>query len=944
MLFNTLYKKLNPEQKKAVDLVEGPVMVIAGPGTGKTRVLTLRIANILKKTDIAPENILALTFTESGAFSIRSNLVKIIGNAGYLANISTFHHFCNDIINDYPEYFPEIIDSVNINEGEQVKIIRTLIEETDLRALKPYGAPFFYLKTILSSIDKLKREGIGWKDFSNIVKEEEGEKNKELSLIYKKYQEKLGELKLYDYSDMIMEALKALSKNKTLLSLLQEKYQYILVDEHQDTNNAQNKILELLLSFHKNPNIFIVGDEKQAIYRFQGASLLNFNHFKELYPEMKVVKLKDNYRSVQNILDSAEKIIPSGLKSKIKRKNEKVKIYSFLTPDEENIFIAKSIKEKVKKGETPEEIAVLYRDNNDALPIARFLEKAGVPFFIESERNIMEDIDIKKLILLLRAVNEFGSEEALIEAMHIDFLGIAPLDIIKIIEFSRKRKVSAYSVIKSGELKLSSQKKISSFFEKLSSFAVSSKNKSLVDFLEEVIRDSGFLSYILSKPNSFEKMEKLKSFFEEAKKHREQGLGDFMDYLNLLKEHKFSIKGSFSSNSPKKVRLLTAHKAKGLEFNHIYIIKAVSGHWGDRKRKNLMPLPLAVFSLSGEDLEKKNDNEDERKLFYVALTRAKKEALVSYSKKDEEGKDKSPSRFVREAEESSAVKEDKENIEKDILFSPPVPLKADFKDKGLIKKLFIKKGLSVTGLNNYLQCPLKYIYTNLIRIPKAPENHQIYGIAVHAALRDFFEALKERDADKAFLLSSFSSHLKRHLLKDSDFQRFKRRGEEALGGYYDSNKGGWNLNALLEFNIKGIAFSPDIRLTGKIDKMEFLGAGKEVNVVDYKTGKPKSRNHIEGKTKGSEGEIKRQLVFYNILLNNYKKGKYRMASGEIDFIEPNERGKYKKEKFEIKKEEIKEVEEIIRKTAEEILSLSFWEKGCGKKDCHFCNLREIAYW
>ena len=973
MSFEKLYKELNLEQKKAVDLIEGPVMVIAGPGTGKTKILTLRIANILKKTQIEPENILALTFTDSGAFSIRSKLISIIGNAGYLTNISTFHGFCNNVIKNYPESFPKIVGSENISEIKQIKIIKSSIEETNLELLKPHGDAFLYLKSVISAIDKLKREGLSYEDFTKIIKKEKEEfnnnpdlynekgkykgvmkekfrkiekrikKNEELSLIYKKYQEKIGQLKLYDYNDMITETLRALSKDKELLLSLQEQYQYILVDEHQDTNNAQNKILELLLSFHKNPNIFIVGDQKQAIYRFQGASALNFNYFKKIYPEINIIKLKNNYRSTKNILDVAENIIPSNIKPNIKYKGKKVEICSFLNPNSENYFVIKNIEEKIKKKTNPSEIAIIYRDNKDILPITCLLDKKNIPFFIDSQEKMTEEKDLKKIIIIIELINDFGNEEALIRAMHIDFLKIDPLDIFNIVENSRIKKMPVYHLIKSEELnsiKLYSKKNILCFLDKISYFAICSKNENFIVFLEKIINDFKIIPYLLKKQNAIYKIEKLKSFFEEAKKYEKEGLKEFIEYLKLAEKYNLSSKKSSKNYNLNKIRLLTAHKAKGLEFDYVYIIKALFSHWGNRKRPNLLPLSPAIFSLSGEKVEEEDENEEEKKLFYVALTRAKKEVFISYSKVNEEGKEQIFSKFIKDIKDDLIVKTE-EKKEGEIIFNPPLSFKKNFKNKDMIKNIFIAKGLSVTGLNNYIQCPLKYFYTNLIKIPRTSQKEQIYGTAVHETLKDFFNSLNKKSINKNFLLKRFYYYLNNGFFNEMDLARFKKRGEKSLEGYYNFYKKKWIVKTLTEFKIKGIVFSPEIHLNGKIDKIEFLN-NKEINVVDYKTGKTKSRNQIEGKTKDSDGNIKRQLVFYNILLNRYKEGKYKMISGEIDFVEPNEKNIYKKEKFEITEEEIKKTEELIKKTSKEILSLSFLKKGCGKKDCPFCELKEIG--
>ena len=217
----------------------------------------------------------------------------------------------------------------------------------------------------------------------------------------------------------------------------------------------------------------------------------------------------------------------------------------------------------------------------------------------------------------------------------------------------------------------------------------------------------------------------------------------------------------------------------------------------------------------------------------------------------------------------------------------------------------------------------------------------MYGIAIHSALKDFFDTIKEREVDKQFLLDKFTYYLTRQPLVKSEYEESLAKGLKALGGYYDTYKGAWRINALTEFAVNGIMLTPEIRLTGKIDKIEFIGAGNEVNVVDYKTGKPKSRNDIEGNTQASEGNIKRQLIFYKLLLDRHEDGKYRMLSGDIDFIEPNERGVYRKEMFEIVPEELTALEEEIKRVGQEILDGIFWEKRCDDAECEYCALRDM---
>src|SRR3989344_2355062 len=265
------------------------------------------------------------------------------------------------------------------------------------------------------------------------------ERNIELALLYDAYQQELRARKLYDYEDMLIECLNALGRDEQLLLTLQEQYHYFLVDEHQDTNRAQNKILELLINFHDNPNIFIVGDEKQAIFRFQGASLDNFLYFKKLYPDAKLISLSQNYRSTQTILDAALTLHAARytLHAQGKYPEKPISISEYSNPDVELYGVAKQILEQIKQGVLASEIAVLYRENREAFPLSRVLGKLGIPHVIESDLNILEDTIIRKLLLILRAINAYGEPLPLIEAMHIDFLHIDPLEIYRIAQERR---------------------------------------------------------------------------------------------------------------------------------------------------------------------------------------------------------------------------------------------------------------------------------------------------------------------------------------------------------------------------------------------------------------------------------------------------------------------------------------------------------------------------
>lgn len=988
-IFDELYAKLNPEQRQAVDAIDGPVIVIAGPGTGKTSILTLRISNILKQTDTQPENILALTFTESGVHSIRKKLVDIIGAVGYRVPIYTFHSFCNDVIKNFPQEFPKIIGAQHVTDVDQISILEDLILKTKLESLKPAGAPLFYLKAILSFIKELKREDVSAAEYRKHVKNfekeletaedfrhEKGaykgeikakykpairkiENSAEFATLYEKYQEALEEKRLYDYEDMIIEVLRELRENKNLLMELQETYQYILADEHQDANRGQNRLLELLSGFHEQPNLFVVGDEKQAIFRFQGASLENFLYFKRRFPQATVVSLNKNYRSTQGILDASHSLIEKNNNSSVKleSKNPEIIANTFVwqcdSPQAEAVFIAKDIQAKI--GTVPaEQITVLFRDNRDANLIAQTFDARGIPYVLHTDIDVMGDEQIQKLLLILRAVNNFGDDKLLAPVLFIDFLGLNHLDVFKVFRRSREARKSIAEIIKfSDELAaagVEEPEKFTDLFKLLHELSVISKNKSLVDAIQEVVARVGFIAFLLAQPQALELVAAYDALLSHAaellERHKSAKLKDYLNLLDKMATHNVSVRAKGVSSHPGKVNLMTAHKSKGLEFDFVYCMNLNDGKWGGRRSPGYF---LPITAASTDDLE--NDVSDERRLLYVALTRAKKEIVLTYAAHNASGREILPSRFLAEIDPGltshNVCKTESVNILPEGIEKKAPDISA--KNKDYLAQVFLEQGFSVSALNNYLSCPWRYFFLNLIRIPRIEERSQLYGTAVHATLKVFFDSVKEeREISKKEMLEFFEHFLNRSALSDSDFELFLEKGKESLGGYYDTYKGTWEKNIFNEFNVSGVhipletanEIGGDILLRGQLDKVEFVD-GSTVNVVDYKTGNPKSRADIEGETKTSEGNYKRQLVFYKLLLEKFDPARFHMKTGEIDFVEPNKQGKYKRERFEVTEKEVEELVKVIQKAATEVLTLAYWNTGCDEADCEFCEMKKL---
>ncbi len=981
MDFEKRYKELNPQQKKAVNTIEGPVMVVAGPGTGKTEILTLRIANILKKTDTPPEAVLALTFTEKATYNMRQRLIEMIGEAAYRVHIRTFHGFCNEVIQTEPDEFPHIIGGSSITEPDQLRLLEAIIMQRPLKWLRPLGRPEAYVRSVKGAIDDLKREGVSPDDFeAMLVKEkkvfaatedladESGKtrakyrsaekaifKQQELAGIYREYQDTLLRDNFYDFADMLMEVAKALETDEDLRLTFQEKYLYILVDEHQDSNRTQNRIVQLIGEFHDQPNIFVVGDLQQAIYRFQGASLENFRDFTARYPKAAIIKLQENYRSTQAVLEAAAGISPKqgSLKAKAGHKEGPVALYAFPSPAIQEYAIAGMIRERIKTGTKLENIAILYRTNAEAEPVARMLERLNVPYAVESDDEVLEDPQIRRLLLIARTACHMDDPGSLLRTLYIDFLGVAPLDVFKISAYATRQRVNVWDIIRSDaelkKLNLEDPARVKAVFKMLSLLARECSNKSAGLALESLVRETGFLPHGIKLPGGDRVLAKLHALFDLVRSQMESAkdltMTGFLDSLDLLSRHGGSLRVQIVPPEHT-VRLMTVHKAKGLEFDTVFIINAAHGRWDGARKPPELKLPDAVWRITAGLDEEEDSEADTRNLFYVALTRAKKEAIITWSERKADGKEQSPSVFVlaipaeykKQADVSRWAKEYEKH--RDVQFAEPSRT-ALLTQKEYLNQLFRTQGLSVTALNNFLDCPWRYFFTNLVRIPEAPSVPSEYGKAAHAALKAFFDKFAAAaDPGKNYLVSHFETALKRAPLPERQIEQALAEGKKILSGYYDWYVGKWPEKIITEQKIDGMELD-GIPLSGQLDRIEPAPDGRTVNVVDYKTKEPMSANEIMGKTKNSTGNEFRQLVFYKLLLDRWQKGKFKMVSGEIDFLEPNDSGKYKKEKFAISGEQVKELEKVVRDVVSQISELSFWDKSCDDEDCEYCALRKM---
>lgn len=965
----TEYKKalkaLNKEQREAVETIEGPVIVIAGPGTGKTQILTTRIAHILHETDTPPNGILALTYTDAGVIAMRKRLSELIGRAAEGVTITTFHSFANSIIQEFPDSFSKIIGARQIEELEQLEFVESIILNGDYTLLKPLGNPVYYARELPRVIGEIKREGFNPQDFKQLVKKqlkeynnipdlvhERGkyagetkgkyrtlkkkiEKNLELQRFFEEYEQEKYEKRVFDYDDAILELLRALKEDQDLLLTLQERFLYIHVDEHQDSNGAQNKIINLISSFHENPNLFIVGDDKQAIYRFQGASPENFLYFSKRHADARVVELTENYRSHKHLLDLAHELIQHNptlsdkpLKQASRLEDFEAKTVSVQTETEQAEYVAKKIAE-LRSMEPEKTIAVLYRRNKEAFLLEEALTKEGVVFSKFSGSRGELHRYTEQLVSFLRIAAE-PKEEHVAKALFFDCFKLDVLEVASFLEKTHAQKKTLYEVAKEED------GAVSQTVELLLGFHKKSQNDTLFNLFDEALYSTGLMSEVLQLSNNESVLDEINWLHGLAKslRGREQGASveSFIDLFDRAMEHNMiRVRGRVRNSQ---VVLSTVHGVKGLEFDIVFLTGLTNKHWGGRKQAEYFYIPEFRGQSVGEE---DHAIEDERRLFYVAITRAKEKLFLVAPSTDEEGKELLQTPFITEA--SSYLDPVSFETEEAVSIPRPQTVRRELLDLDYISERFYRSSLNATAINKYLRCPWEYFFQTLLRIPRAEHPSAQYGTAIHETLRWFFSERSEgrRPSDE-----EIEAYIKRELettdLSDNEKVRYWERGAENLIGYISAHEDRWPQINEVERSVRGVTLEiqgRQVYLSGKIDKIESSEDG--LIVTDFKTGKPKSRGQIEGTTKDSNGDYKRQLVFYSLLLSKVNE---IMKEGTIDFVEPTDSGVYKQERFTISEEDQENLVKTINDIADELLSGAFVEKGCKKKTCEWCRLSE----
>ncbi|MEK7218075.1 MAG: ATP-dependent DNA helicase [Patescibacteria group bacterium] len=929
-IFESEFGKLNREQRQAVETIEGPVMVIAGPGTGKTQTLALRVANILKKTHARPTNILCLTFSVSGAVSMRERLRLLIGPDAYGVTVSTLHGFCQGIISDHPALFDEWSALEQISDTERFREMNKIIDHElpDLSLINPKH-PYGRTKEILGRVSEVKREGktvedlrIAAEEYQRVMesKSKPGtkvhEKNllaarkfKEFTGIFDRYQNMLQATGRYDYDDMILYVVRALEREEWLLAGLQERFHYILVDEFQDTNGAQWKLIDLLtrpVSPEDNPNLFVVGDDDQAIYRFQGANLTNILSFRERFPAAAVITLKTSYRATQAILDAAGRLISHNterLVGRIPGVHKELKASSgeegvapmLLRPPSDKAeawMVMDIVRERLDEGLRPAEIAVIVQTNQELRPLYDVLTGKGIPVRITGKSDLLHHPLILQAVAILRAIREPETSHRLADALGAACFRLHPADLAQLFRlrldppFAKDGKPGRLSDIMlsldqetspASSVTLREKERLIAARDLLQDLHNKRHTRTIVETVDRVLHDAGLL------PPGADihplDLAALQEFIERARQRMIEMPGvtfdAFLDDLELYLNPEYGLRMMFEIPHlvTEGVQLITAHQSKGLEFHTVFLTNFREGHWDKRRHPPSVAVPEDL--LYGWEKEQKafERGQDERRVAYVAMSRAQRELILSCPKEltaGEKARAVSPSAFFAEAgplpEEERGISDPEHAAS--LLLKPRHDMDAELRD--FLTERLKTYALSASALNRFLTDPVEFLRVDLLRVPQMSDYALAYGNAVHWALKQWGLRMKQgAPIGKEEFLGYFRNFLQeREFLKDKELKLLLHLGEASIPRYYDQKLAGSapvidqvEKTFAARLGDPSAPLGAGIPLKGMIDRIDRDHPEGAIGVViDYKTGRPQSEAQIR------EGDYFRQLQFYAVLL------------------------------------------------------------------------------
>lgn len=1062
--FEKVYKGLNAAQRKAVDAIDGPVLVVAGPGTGKTQLLSARVAQILRVTDTMPQNILCLTFTESGALAMRERLTRFIGKSAYDVQISTYHAFGSGLINAYPEYFAEtrleravdelgqrqilenIIDKLSYRNplkqtrwhlgdliGTISEVKRGLLSPDDLRdiaaanltditvcsktiaeTLKPYVArmpgklavaePLF--ETILDELQNAKADALphgfqrlrglaadqlelalqsareagstkpltGWKN-DWLVKDEDNdfmlagklasERIAALADVLEAYEKALESRGLYDYDDMILRAIRALETNPELNYTLQERYQYLLLDEFQDTNAAQLQLVRLLTDNPANegrPNVLAVGDDDQAIYAFQGAQFSNMLDFARSYREPLLINLSENYRSTAPILEAAKNIarqITDSLEHSLEGLDKQL-IAADDSPETtlerveyesdvaERAGVAERIAELVKSGVEPGDIAVLAPKHRYLEPLVPFLQDKNVPVSYERREDILqapvvrEVLTMSRLVLALNSGNQALADHLWPEVLSYPFWKHATSEIWQLSWQASSERTPWTKLLLESE----TFRPCALLFLALSTQAGDEPLEIMLDRLlgtEEVITNEADTPTVRSPlrvyytgPDAgtdtlYRTVTELSVLRARLREHEQQRgaqlrLTDLLTFVDQYASAEQPMQSTSPYNQAESaVRLMTVFKSKGLEFTHVFLLHAQDDAWGSTSSSNsnklTLPANLAPIRHAGS-------TEDERlRLLFVAMTRARTGLHITSHRASYSGKKVTRLKYLDEVEEADGTVISRvlpEAYQKVVSDNAEVPtlealehdwrtrhLELDTPLRTLLHERLDSYQLSPTHLTSFIDLehegPRGFMFSVLLKFRSAPSVDASFGNAMHATLEWIQRQANARESVSLKQAQAwFSERLTREFLSPEQYAVQEARGHYALQALIAEKQLAFTPGNRPEHNFRseGVVVG-QAHLGGKIDLLEIDEQNKTITIVDYKTGGA-------GNNPAKSHRYELQLYCYKLLVEGSHTFKnYTVTGGKLVYVEPDSNGNITVKHVEYKPAELERVKQLI---------------------------------
>ncbi|PIQ70095.1 hypothetical protein COV89_02335 [Candidatus Shapirobacteria bacterium CG11_big_fil_rev_8_21_14_0_20_40_12] len=862
-------KVLNRQQIEAIEYGEGPLLIIAGAGTGKTTVITERIKYLITQKNISPSEILALTFTEKAAHEMEIRVDEALP-LGY-ANMwtSTFHSFGDRILHD---------EVLNIGldprfrlmtEAESVQLFRKNLFKFDLDYFRPLGNPTKFIDGMRQHFGRLKDEDVSPEEYLKFSKglegREEKEKYLELAKAYKTYEEIKIEEGLMDFSDLITNVLGLFRKRPGILKKYQQKFKYILVDEFQDTNYSQYILVKLLMPTSRS-NLTVVCDDNQSIYRFRGAAVSNVLQFIKDYPKAKKVVLNKNYRSTQAILDASYKLIKNndpdtleatmGISKKLQkmREVEETPIEFLISSRVENeaetvVLKVKELSEKYAY----KDFAILVRANNHAEPFVKELIRKGIPYQFLGPGRLFKQPEVKDLIAYCLVLYNFEDNVAMYRLLSMDYFNMSGRDLAGIVNFSRKNNLSIFEGCeKINEISVASEtkEKIEKIIKMIHHHMDLAKSHSAGQILYFFLEDTGLLKNLVDyKTEAGERRAiNLSKFFDKLKsyetQHEDASVYAVVDFINLsmeLGESPLASETDWTENDA--VNILTVHSAKGLEFPVVFLVNLVDRRFPTTERHEQVPIPEELIK---EILPKGDFHlEEERRLFYVGMTRAGDFLFLTAASYYGEGKQvRKISPFVAEALGNQTVRDSsfaKASEDRQLAIF-------DFKptEEPRISNLPITY-LSYSQIETFNTCPQQYKYRHVLRIPTPPSAALSFGDIIHQTMKDFYQrALAGQNPNKRDLLEILTKNWSSLGFPSKALEeKYKKEGQKILGEFFDKSYNSKNLPITLE-QVFSVKVGANLKVGGRIDRIDRVKPGlDEIEIIDYKTGKSSTQKDVE---------------------------------------------------------------------------------------------------